>query len=246
MITALREAWLTVVPDRKGRHGPLPPMLLVLTVVTGLVDAYSYLLLGHAFVANMTGNVVFAGFAIAGAPDFILPATLTALGAFVAGALLAAAIARTARGHRGQMLARALIVETLVAVSAYVVALLDGTDYRYLLIVLLGVAMGTQNATARALAVPDLTTTVLTLTLTGIAADSTLVGGSGSRMGRRLLSVAAMFVGALAGTVAIVHHQDSLPLLMAAAILALTTVAASVLSRSEGAWIRSGADTPTK
>jgi len=38
-----------------------------LTVVTGLVDAFSYLVLGHVFVANMAGNVVFLGFALAGA-----------------------------------------------------------------------------------------------------------------------------------------------------------------------------------
>jgi hypothetical protein len=40
-------------------HGPLPALLVVcMTVVTGLVDAFSYLSLGHVFVANMTGNVV--------------------------------------------------------------------------------------------------------------------------------------------------------------------------------------------
>jgi Protein of unknown function (DUF1275) len=48
--------------------GPLPGLLLVLTVVTGVVDAISILALGRVFVANMTGNVVFAGFAIVGAP----------------------------------------------------------------------------------------------------------------------------------------------------------------------------------
>jgi uncharacterized membrane protein YoaK (UPF0700 family) len=39
-------------------HGPLHVFLVCLTVVTGLVDAFSYLSLGHVFVANMTGNVV--------------------------------------------------------------------------------------------------------------------------------------------------------------------------------------------
>jgi hypothetical protein len=55
--------------------------------------------------------------------------------------------------------------------------------------------MGLQNATARKLAVPDLTTTVLTLTITGMVADSRLAGGGGSRAGRRLISVLAMFTG---------------------------------------------------
>ncbi len=40
--------------------GPLPELLLTLTLVTGVVDAVSILSLGRVFVANMTGNVVFA------------------------------------------------------------------------------------------------------------------------------------------------------------------------------------------
>ena len=236
MSTTLREAWATIVPDRRGPHGPLPPMRLALTVVTGLVDAYSYLLLGHAFVANMTGNVVFAGFAIAGAPDFVLAAALTALGAFVVGAFAASALARTAHGHRGLLLVRALAGETLFVAAAYVVALLGGTADRYLLIVLLGIAMGTQNATARTLAVPDLTTTVLTLTLTGVAADTKWFGGAGSRLGRRLLSVVAMFVGGLVGATAILHGLDSLPLLVTMVILAVVTAVAYLMSRTDQPW----------
>jgi len=63
----LGDAWRTIVPPAEDPHGPLSPLLLGLTVVTGLVDAFSYLVLGHVFVANMTGNVVFLGFALAGA-----------------------------------------------------------------------------------------------------------------------------------------------------------------------------------
>jgi hypothetical protein len=57
------------MPNHLGRYdmtgtgtkeqGPLPPLLLTLTVVTGVVDAVSILRLGRVFVANMTGNVVF-------------------------------------------------------------------------------------------------------------------------------------------------------------------------------------------
>src|ERR1700737_808294 len=66
------------------RH--LLPLLLVMTVVTGVVDAVSILRLGHVFVANMTGNIVFLGFALAGASGFSVVASLVALGAFLAGA----------------------------------------------------------------------------------------------------------------------------------------------------------------
>src|SRR2546430_2759576 len=57
-------------------EGPPPPLLLVLTVVTGVVDAVSILRLGRVFVANMTGNVVFSAFALVGAPGFSLSASL--------------------------------------------------------------------------------------------------------------------------------------------------------------------------
>ena len=83
----LRDAWRTIAPPAEDPHGPLSPLLLALTVVTGLVDAFSYLVLGHVFVANMTGNVVFLGFALAGAAGFSISASLSALGAFCLGAL---------------------------------------------------------------------------------------------------------------------------------------------------------------
>ena len=67
MNTFLMEARQTLIPHNEVRHGPLPPLLVAMTLVTGLVDAFSYLVLGHVFVANMTGNVVFLAFALAGA-----------------------------------------------------------------------------------------------------------------------------------------------------------------------------------
>jgi uncharacterized membrane protein YoaK (UPF0700 family) len=69
-------------------HGPLPMLLVGLTVVTGLVDAFSYLSLGHVFVANMTGNVVFLGFGLAGAGDVSILASLLAIVAFTVGAVV--------------------------------------------------------------------------------------------------------------------------------------------------------------
>jgi hypothetical protein len=63
---------------------------------------------------------------------------------------------------------------------------------RLTLIGSLAVAMGGQNAVVRRLAVPDLTTTVLTLTVTGLVADTT----PQSVRGRRLISVLAMLASA--------------------------------------------------
>jgi len=57
--------------QQKGNEDfALVPLLLLMTAVTGTVDAVSILRLGHVFVANMTGNVVFLGFALAGSPGF--------------------------------------------------------------------------------------------------------------------------------------------------------------------------------
>jgi uncharacterized membrane protein YoaK (UPF0700 family) len=220
--------------------------MLALTVVTGLVDAFSYLVLGHVFVANMTGNVVFSGFAIAGAAGFSLAASLSALAAFAAGALLGGRLAHGAGAHRGRVLHLALLLETTLVLAAYVIAQVTDTSQvstavQYALIVLLGLAMGVQNATARALAVPDLTTTVLTLTITGVAADSRLAGGKGSKgskVGRRLLSAAAMFTGGLAGAVAVQHGGRALPLLFAAVLLVAASVTAFVLTRSDASWTK--------
>jgi uncharacterized membrane protein YoaK (UPF0700 family) len=94
----------------------------------------------------------------------------------------------------------------------------------------MALAMGVQNAMARTLAVPDLTTTVLTLTLTGVAADSTGRTASGGHIGRRLISVGAMFAGALAGALLVIHVDIAVPLAIAAGLLVITRVLAQVLS----------------
>src|SRR5260370_12089714 len=59
--------------------------------------------------------------------------------------------------------------------------------------------MGTRNAAVRTLAIPDLTTTVLTLTITGIGADSWLANGNNPRLARRVAAVAPPLFGAVVG-----------------------------------------------
>jgi uncharacterized membrane protein YoaK (UPF0700 family) len=239
----LNQAWRTIVPERGARFGPLPPLMLLLTFVTGFVDAYSYLSLGHVFVANMTGNVVFSGFAVAGAPGFSLAASLAALAAFALGALAGGRIARIHGGHRGRHLSTSILIETVMMLAAYLVAQLGASPdksaaIRYLLIALLGIGMGVQNAAARSLAVPDLTTTVLTLTITGTSADSKLAGGPGGKPGRRLLSVAAMFLGGLIGAEAVLHGHGPLSLLCAVVLLTAAASATWRTRTSEADWTR--------
>jgi len=102
----------------------------------------------------------------------------------------------------------------------------------------LGISMGIQNAAARKIAVPDLTTTVLTLTITGIAADSTLAGGSGSKAGRRLLSIVTMLAGAFLGAILIRHAQVYDPLVIALAVIILGAAATYTLGKPGPAWVR--------
>jgi uncharacterized membrane protein YoaK (UPF0700 family) len=242
MNTFFTEVRQTLVPRGEVKHGPLPPLLVAMTLVTGLVDAFSYLTLGHVFVANMTGNVVFLAFALAGASGFSILASLVALGSFVLGSFGGGLLGSRLGQHRGRLLSVAAALQTLLLGASVVLAALSGnpvsTGYSYGLIIVLGIAMGLQNATARKLAVPDLTTTVLTLTIVGIAADSRLVGGSGSRAGRRLISVAAMFVGALVGSLLILHMSIVYPLVIALIVIAIIAVSARVLSRTNPIWVR--------
>jgi uncharacterized membrane protein YoaK (UPF0700 family) len=227
---ALPRAW----PWAGTEHEALSVVLVALTVVTGVVDAVSYLALGHVFVANMTGNVVFLGFALAGAPGLSAPASLAALGAFLIGAVAGGRIAVSAREHRGRHLRTAMTVAAASLLVAVALAAIVGQpvsdNARYALIVPLAIAMGIQNATARRLAVPDLTTTVLTLTLTGIAADSRLAGGPGGHPARRLIAVTAMFAGALLGALLVTHVDLVLPLAIAAGLIAASALAARTLS----------------
>ena len=199
-------------------HGPLPVLLVGLTAVTGLVDAFSYLELGHVFVANMTGNVVFLGLALSGVGEISMVGSLLAVSAFTLGAAVGGRWAAGRTVHRGHLLAVATSVQAgvvLVASAIASVAGVQGSTVRLTLIGLLSLAMGGQNAVVRRLAVPDLTTTVLTLTVTGLVADST----SSSVRFRRLISVVAMLAGALVGGVLLRWVDLAAPLWLAAALL---------------------------
>jgi uncharacterized membrane protein YoaK (UPF0700 family) len=209
---------------RSVRH-PLARALLVLTFTTGLVDAVSYLGLGHVFTANMTGNIVLLGFGIAGGYGLPVLAPIVSLAAFLVGAGAGGVLAQALSGRHARHIASALGIEVFVVGVAAIVAaagtVRPGTVAAGVVIALLALGMGVRNATVRRIGIPDLTTTVLTMTLTGLAADSRLVGNSGAGTVRRLAAVAAMLAGALAGAL-LLKASLALPL-FAAAGLALAT-----------------------
>ena len=204
---------------------PLAQTLTVVTVLSGIADAVSYLGLGHVFTANMTGNVVVIGFAIAGWPGFSAPASLLSLGGFLVGAASAGRLAMSFGGRRRWLLG-ALCVEAALTATCAAIAFGSGDistgGVRYAIIALLAFAMGVRNATVRRLAVPDMTTTVLTLTLTGLAADSTLAKGANPRIGRRAAAVTSMVLGAYVGAVMMRYVNAGWPLLLwSAAVVAV-------------------------
>ncbi|HEV7649820.1 MAG TPA: YoaK family protein [Actinophytocola sp.] len=200
----------------------LVALLLVLTAVTGIVDAVSYLRLGHVFVANMTGNVVFLGLSAYPGSGLSPVASATAIAAFLAGSMLG--------GRLGTLLDRRprrwlVVAFTLQAVLLAGATALSVPDVPALALTIpLAVAFGLQNATVRRLAARDLTTTVLTLTLTGLAADSVLAGGSGQKPLRRVGSVLAMFAGAVVGAL-LLRVGITVTLALATTLVAFVAIA---------------------
>lgn len=218
------------------KHGPLPALLLLLTFGTGLVDAVSLLGLGAVFVANMTGNVVFIGFGIAGTPGYSVTGSLVALVGFVCGAALGGLAVSRSRAHRGRLLAWTVAVEFALFTVACVLVLVTGLGpfVRIVVIALAAVALGAQNAGVRALAVPDITTTVLTMTLTGIGAD--LRRGDLATAVRRVVSVLAMLGGAAVGALIVLHTSVPAALGAELAVLAVVLVVGLVTARGDRSW----------
>jgi uncharacterized membrane protein YoaK (UPF0700 family) len=226
--------WRSLLAD--PRFGPLPGLLLVMTVVTGVVDAVSILALGRVFVANMTGNVVFVGFALAGAPGLSVASSLIALAAFLVGARAGGEIGARLGAHRGHLVRGSGAVQSVLVALALGIALIAGMTLgngaRYAITAVLAAAMGIQNATAQRLAVPELTTTVLTRTLAGLAGG----GVSAVLRLRRLLSVAAMFLGALIGGLLALEVSVAAALGLALALSLATALTAHLLSSHPGDW----------
>lgn len=200
------------------RH-PLPQALLVLTFTTGIVDAVSFLALGHVFTANMTGNVVLLGFGIAGAAGLPIAGPFASLGAYALGAVAGGRVARNVAKER--LLTTALAIEVVLLASAAAIAaamtITPGEAASYVLIVLLAFVMGLRSACIRRLAASDISTVVLTMLLVDLASESLLAGGSGLGTLRRASAVILMGGGALSGAL-LLRVDIALPLAIAAGL----------------------------
>jgi uncharacterized membrane protein YoaK (UPF0700 family) len=227
-------------PGTQKGYGPLPCLLLALTFVTGLVDAVSFFRLDHVFVSNMTGNVLFLAFAVADAKEFSISASSLALASFITGAVTGGRCAKLCGPHRARYLALVMSINIAALVAAAVLAFLflDAGDAlpRYVLIALLGVAMGNQSAAARRLGVPDLNTTVLTQTLTGLASESRLAGGGQPRAKWRLASVVSMFAGAAVGATLVLQIETVMVIGLALLIVLAVAAVALRFRKSADPW----------
>lgn len=202
--------------------------LLLLTFTTGVIDAVSLLGLGPVFVANQTGNVLLLGFAIAGASGFTVVATLISLAGFLAGVAAGGLIGRGRAAGRTGWMTLALGVEVgllgAAALLAIGVDLGDGEEVRrYAAIALLGAAMGFRNAAVRDLEVKDMTTTtVVSMTMTGLLEDSEREGPGGPNLVRRGGAVVSMLVGAVVGALLTLHADTAIPLAVAVACVGVS------------------------
>jgi uncharacterized membrane protein YoaK (UPF0700 family) len=204
-----------------------------------LVDAVTVLGLGKVFTANMTGNVVFLGFAMAQVPGFQVAPYLLAIASFVIGAAAGGRFGLAyASRRRASWLLRAASVEAALLWIAAGIAVgfnIESQDPKaalYAIIAATGIAMGFRNATIRQLKVPDLTTTVVTMTLTGLAADSALAGGENSNWKARGMAVGTILTGAVVGAVLVSRFGLAIPLVIVGALGLIGTTACSYLSTS--------------
>jgi uncharacterized membrane protein YoaK (UPF0700 family) len=184
-------------------------LMLALTFSTGMIDAIGFLGLDKVFTGNMTGNVVLIGMALAGADDIPLLGPTLALVGFGVGAALGGATLRSTPGGWTRTTSALFVAAGISCIVTGVVLFSvdspPGGVVALAATTVLGASMGLQAAAARALAVADLTTVVITSTIVGLAADQLSPTRRG-RQPRRALAVVAMLLGALCGALLLQVH----------------------------------------
>ncbi|WP_308164340.1 YoaK family protein [Agromyces sp. ISL-38] len=185
-------------------------LMLALTFSTGVIDAVGYLGLDRVFTGNMTGNIVILGMALTGADDLPIIGPVLALAGFMVGAAVAGRLLRdlVAGWSRSTTVVFSLVALVLVAAGVTMIVLEDPAEPVLLgVTTALGLAMGAQAGAARHIAVKDVTTVVVTSTITGLAADSVF----GSRVDkhpwrRRAGAIALIGAGAAVGALVLNVH----------------------------------------
>ncbi|MDH2414984.1 YoaK family protein [Nocardioides sp. CER19] len=205
-------------------------LMLVLTFTTGINDAVGYLGLDKVFTGNMTGNVVVLGMALAGGSGLPVLGPALALVGFMAGAAVGGRTLRYA-GPAWSPRTTALFASVAVVMLALAAVLFAAGDeparpVQVTVTTLAALAMGVQAAAARHVAVKDVTTVVVTSTITGLAADSPFGSGKGGGTIRRFAAVALILVGAGIGVLLLKVHLGWALLLAGVVIAAATALGA--------------------
>ncbi|SFJ94600.1 YoaK family protein [Cellulomonas sp. KH9] len=219
-----------------ARREAVSAALLLLTAASGALDAVTYLALDHAFAANMTGNVLFLGFALAGTGDVPLAGTVVALGAFLVGAVVGG---RAVPHTSSSVVPRATVV-TIAALTAATVLVggawlavprLGETTVLVTTGLLAGLS-GVQAAAVKPLGNAEITTVVVTGTLVNLGRDSRVAGaprGPRHVQRDRALAVVALVAGAALGAVLV--RELTAPVALAGSVL-LRVAAVVVLARA--------------
>ncbi|AZG48322.1 YoaK family protein [Gordonia insulae] len=221
---------LTRIPDERMHL----ILMIILTFTTGINDAVGYLGLDKVFTGNMTGNVVVLGMAIAGGSDLPVLGPAMALVGFMVGAAVGGRVLRQ-QGRRWTtgttvLFATVALIMFGLATTLFVVGEDPSKPTMVTVTTIAATAMGIQAAAARVVAVKDVTTVVVTSTITGLAADSVLGSGNGSGTGRRIAAVVAIICGAGIGA-AMLHVHMGAALLLAAVLICGVTVAGATHDR---------------
>jgi uncharacterized membrane protein YoaK (UPF0700 family) len=231
------EAFLRSLIDEQ--EGPLPAMLLALTVLAGVVDATSILGLGNVFVATMSGNFVFLGLAVAGTGGFDVATNAIAIGAFAVGSMTGARAYRAGGDHRGRGLRNVLAVKLTLAGAVTLTALLTSGRFtvgeRDLVVVLLAMSMGAQLAAIRSLKIADLPTVAVTMTISGVFTERG-DGWHDPAVLRRLVAVLAFTLGAVSGGLLVRFVSVTAALALGLAIIVGVAIAAHRVSHDDTAW----------
>lgn len=218
-------------------------LMLILTFSTGVVDAVGYLGLDRVFTGNMTGNVVLLGMAVAGGNELTVLRPALALVFFMVGALLAGRLLRKAPEGWSALTSVAFgLVALGTTAIAVVVGLMEVANDEVLGSVVtsgLALVMGIQAAAAKRLKVAEITTVVVTSTITGLASESRLAGGKGKFWGRRALAILLIGLGAVAGGFALLIDLW-VGVAISAALSAIVAIAGHVRYRRDAAEARAG------
>ncbi|WP_329388542.1 DUF1275 domain-containing protein [Streptomyces sp. NBC_01351] len=220
--------------------GPrLRALMIVLTLVTGLVEAVSLLALGPVFTAMQTGNVLFLAFGAAQAGSLPALPSAVSLAAFVLGVLCGAWMESLAEVRARRWFIIGLAVEAALILAAAGIGW--GLEPRYgaptarhlIVTAVLAFAMGIRTLTIMRANVPGVPTTLVTRSMTAFFGGSAMGQGSAFGYGTvawelRGMSVLAMFAGGFAGALLVRAGWTVGWLLLPIAALVLVSAAAEL------------------